>query len=206
MKDDLVGTDGLITSLAQHRQTLLKHTGELLCSEAAPVRQLDGERAAKLSAILVSSLEQLKVAEEELVKRTEALADLRDELEQRVRGAHRLFDLAPVPLLVTDSYGNILDANRACQQMLKRDRDALERQPVARFIPADQRRTFREALGRVMASEGVNDWRLSLVRPTAGPLTVTARVRVVRGVGPGGEQRLFWSIRNVDADAAALEA
>ena len=206
MKDNLIGTDGLVTTLAQYRQMLLKHTGDLLCSPTAHVRQLENEREAKMSAILVSSLEELKVAEEELVERTEALADLRDELEQRVRGAHELFELAPACLLVTDIYGAILDANRATQQLLKRDIEALERQPMARFIPVDERRSFRDALGRVVASDGVNDWRLSLVRPTAGPLTVSATVRLVRSARAGGQQRLFWSIRNLDADPLATDA
>ena len=206
MKDNLIGTDGLIASFAQHRQMLLKHTGELLCSEDSLVRQADDEREAKLSAILVSSLEELKVAEEELVERTEALADLRDELEQRVRGAHQLFDLAPACLLVTDIYGTILDANRASQQLLKRDRDALERQPMARFIAADGRRSFREELGRVVTSDGVNDWRLQLLRPTAGALTVSATVRLVKPPAARSAQRLFWSIRVLEPDATSLDA
>src|SRR5689334_13792434 len=81
VKDNLIGTDGLITSFAQHRQMLLKHTSELLCGDDSIVRQPDSDREAKLSALLVSSLEELKVAEEELVERTEALADLRNELQ-----------------------------------------------------------------------------------------------------------------------------
>ena len=206
MKDNLIGTDGLITTFAQQRQTLLKRTGDILCGEAAPVRQLDGEREAKLSAILVSSLEELKVAEEELVERTEALADLRDELEQRVRGAAQLFELAPACLLVTDIYGAILEANRACQQLLKRDLAALERQPMTRFIAADGRRNFRDELGRVVTSEGVNDWRLVLLRPTAGPMAVSATIRVVKPLMAGGLQRLFWSLRAVETDPTTLDA
>lgn len=206
MKDNLIGTDGLITTFSQHRQLLLKHTGELLCGEGALVRQPDGEREAKLSAILLSSLEELKVAEEELVERTEALADLRDELERRVRGTYQLFDLAPACLVVTDVHGAILDVNRASQQLLKRDRDALERQPMSRFIATDGRRNFRDELGRVVMGGSVNDWRLQLLRPTAGPLTVTAAIRVVKPQTAGGPQRLFWSIRALDGEATALDA
>jgi PAS domain-containing protein len=206
VKDNLIGTDGLITTFAQQRQTLLKRTGDILCDESSPVRQFDNDRAAKLSAVLVSSLEELKVAEEELVERTEALADLRDELEQRVRGAHQLFELAPACLLVTDIYGTIVDVNRACQQLLKRDHTGLERQPITRFIPTDGRRNFREELSRVVMNDGVNDWRLQLVRPTAGPLTVSASVRLVKPLAAGSPQRLFWSIRALEPDGAALDA
>lgn len=202
MKDNVIGADALISTFAQQRQTLLKHTSEILCGEAIPVARDGREREVKLSAVLVTSLEELKVAEEELVERTEALADLRDELEQQVRGTRLLFDLAPAHLLVTDIYGTIVDANLACQQLLKRDLVVLERQPLARFIAPDERRAFRDALNRVVASEGVNEWRLALVRPTAGPLAVSATVRVVKGAAEAGQHRLFWSIRPAEGFGA----
>jgi PAS domain-containing protein len=205
MKQNLIGADDLITSFARQRQVLMQHAAETLCDNPT-VRQPGGEHDAKLSAILVSSLEELKVAEEELVERTEALADLRDELEQRVRGAHQLFDLAPACLLVTDIYGTILEANRACQLLLKRDMGALERQPVARFIPNEERRAFRDGLTRIAAAEGVSDWRLSLVRPTASSLEVTAAVRVVKAPGPAQQLKLFWSIRPLDPADRPAEA
>lgn len=205
MKDNLIDTDGLITSFAQHRQMLLKHTSELLCGDDSLVRQPDRDREAQLSALLVSSLEELKVAEEELVERTEALADLRNELQHRVRGTYELFDLAPACLLVTDIYGTILDVNHAFEQLLKRDRGVLERQPMSRFIAADGRRNFRDELGRVLATDGVDDWRLQILRPTASALMVSATIRVVKPATAGGLQRLFWSIRAL-GDAAAVDS
>ena len=204
--DNRTDPDGLITTFARQRQALLKHTGDLLCRENAPVRQGDGEHEAKLSAVLVSSLEALKVAEEELLERTEALAHLRDELEQRVQGAQQLFELAPACLLVTDIYGVILDANRACRHLLKRDFAALERQPMATFISADGRRTFRDELNRLVLTDGVNDWQLLLRRPTAGAIRVSATVRVVKPTAVSSPQRLFWSIRVLEPDAASLDA
>ena len=131
---------------------LLKHTGDLLCSPVAPVTQLEDEREAKMSAILVSSLEELKVAEEELVERTAALADLRDELEQHVRGAQELFELAPACLLVTDIYGTILEANRATQQLLKRDIDALS--------GSRWRASFRSTSVAAFATRWAGSWRV----------------------------------------------
>jgi PAS domain-containing protein len=206
MKQDPTGADEFINTLVQHRQVLLKHTAELLCADDGPVRQAPVEREAKLSAILVSSLEQLKVAEEELMERSEALADLRHELEQHVRGAHELFDLAPACLLVTDLYGTIVEANRAIQLLLKQDFASLERQPFARFIPADERRAFREGLARIAATNGVTDWRLSLVRPTDAPLTVSAAARVVSTVGATSGTKLFWSMRPFDPADLPMDA
>ena len=198
MKQNLIGADDLISTFAQQRQVLLKHTADLLCGESLGMRQ-PVEREAKLSAILVSSLEELKVAEEELLERTEALADQRDEHEQRVRMTRQLFDLAPACLLVTDCYGNIVDVNRACQLLLKRNAPSLDRQPLARFIPADDRRSFRDGLTRLVETEGVSDWRLQLVPPTDAPLTVTAAVKVVRNGGSPSGIRLFWSLRVIES-------
>lgn len=203
MKQNFIGADDLVTTFAQQRQVLLKHTADLLCGETLGARQ-PVEREAKLSAILVSSLEELKVAEEELLERTEALSDLRDEQEERVRATRELFELAPVCLLVTDCYGNIVDANRACQLMLKRNMTSLERQPLARFIPADDRRSFRDGLTRLLETDGVSDWRLQLIPPTDAPVVVTAAVQVVRSNdGPKGTQ-LFWALRVVDQKSATI--
>lgn len=198
MKQNLIGADDLVTTFAQQRQLLLKHTADILCgNESLGIRQ-PVEREAKLSAILVSSLEELKVAEEELLERTEALADLRDEQEDRVRATRQLFEMAPVCLLTTDCYGNILDANRACQSMLKRDMNALERQPLARFIPADDRRSFRDGLTRLVETDGVSEWRLQLIPPTDAPVTVTAAVQVVRTGDPVRGTQLFWAFRVIE--------
>jgi PAS domain-containing protein len=206
MKHTIIGDDDLVTTFAQQRQLLLKHTADLLCADAGQSATQSAEREAKLSAILVTSLEELKVAEEELEERVGALATMRDELERRVLNAQQLFDLAPACLLVTDVYGSILEANRACLMLLKRDFDLLQRQPLARFIPPDERRGFREGLARIVGTDGVSDWRFLLIRPTDGPLMVSAAVNVCSALGPAGGSKLFWSLRVLDASDAAIGA
>lgn len=202
----MISGDDLLTTFSQQRQVLLKHTADILQNDPTLSQVRLDEREARLSAILVSSLEELKVAEEELVERTEALAKMRDELEQRVEGTRQLFELAPVCLMVTDVYGNITEANRACLHLLRRDLSALERQPMARFIPPDERRSFRDSLGRVVAAEGVSDWRFLLIRPTDTALPVSASVQVVRPAGTSIGARLLWSIRVIDESGSLLEA
>src|SRR5689334_14377910 len=194
MKQEFIGADDLLTIFAQQRQALLRHTAEALSAQTDVVRPDVDPQHAKLSAIVVSSLEELKVAEEELLERTERLADLHDELERRVRGARQLFDLAPACLLVTDLYGSIIDANQATVALFRRPATQLDRQPMARFIPADDRRGFRDGLTRIAQTDGVSDWRFQLVRPTDSPLSVSAAVRVVKSHDTPGT-RLFWAIR-----------
>ena len=202
----MISGDHLLMTLAQQRLLLLKHTADVLRNDSPTDAPASEEREARLSAILVSSLEELKVAEEELVERTEALSKLRDDLEQRIEGTRQLFDLAPVCLFVTDIYGNILEANQACAKLLRRDLPELQRQPMARFIPPDERRSFRDCLGRVLAAEGVTDWCFLLIRPTDTALRVSAAVQVLRNLGTQVGARLLWSLRVVDGPDGALEA
>ena len=206
MKRNMMNGDDLLTTFSQQRQVLLKHTADILQIDPTFSKLRSDEREARLSAILVSSLEELKVAEEELVERTEALAKMRDDLELRVQGTRQLFELAPVCLLVTDIYGDILEANRACRQLLRRELSAVERQPMARFIPPDERRSFRDALGRVVEADGVSDWRFLLIRPTDSALTVSASVQVVKSSATTVGARLVWSIRVVDGSDGAIDA
>ena len=206
MNQKIIERDDLIGSFAQHRQVLLKHTADALRIDPAMTPAEREEREAKLSAILVSSLEQLKVAEEELIERTTALANLRDELAERLVTEHQLFDLAPVCLLSTDIYGNIIEANRACLQLLRSEQAAVAREPLTRFIPADERRGFRESLARIVAAEGVRDYRFMLIRPTDSPLWVSATVRVIDCASTASGQRLLWSIRVIDESGQQPEA
>jgi PAS domain-containing protein len=193
MKQKLMPSDDLVTALSYQRQTLLKHVATVLSAADAPSTSHVSEREAQLSAITASSLEELKVAEEELTERTAALAGLRDELEARLHAAVQLFELAPPPLLVTDIYGTILQANRAMRRLLRIEAPALDRQPLARFIPHDGRRGFRDGLSRIAVMDGVADWRMVLVRPTDAPIEVSAVVQVLRGSETPSGTALYWS-------------
>ena len=205
MKQALIESDDLVAAFTHHRQKLLEHAASVMFNGDGTTS--DGsQREAQLSAITISSLEELKVAEEELTERISALADLRDELEQRVLGARQLFDFAPACLLVTDLYGTIREANQATLRLLRLDAKSLERQPLARFIPRDHRRGFRDGLTRIAATDGVNDWRLSLVRPTDEPLEVSATVQVVRGGATPSGTMLFWALRVAADVPASLDA
>lgn len=201
MSEKLAPADDLVAALAHQRQSMLKHVASVLSTADANHNARTSEREVQLSAITVSSLEELKVAEEELTERTAALADLRDQLEQRVLFAHQLFELAPPCLLVTDIYGTILEANRAMRRLLRQDE--LSRQPLARFVPHDLRKGFRDGIARIAMMDGVADWRMMLVRPTDGPVEVTAVVEVVRGAHTPSGASLFWSFATVTSHGAS---
>jgi PAS domain-containing protein len=115
-------------------------TGEMLVSlgRSRMVRE-DSEVLAELTL----AFEELQVAEEELRAQTEELAASRELLDAERARYRALFERAPVPYLVTDTTGNIGDANDAAARLLRVSRDRLHGKPLAVFVPPSRRRAFR---------------------------------------------------------------
>lgn len=159
----------------------------------------DRERMAdalpEAAAIVASSLEELRVAEEELRIQNEALIRVRDQYEQRAAGQRRLFDLAPVALLVTDLYGSIYQANQAALGLFRRSFDRLERSSIVRFVPPAARRVFRQELARLSMVEATSDWLFSIAPDRETPIAISAAVRVIDAQSPGEAGGLYWCLR-----------
>lgn len=124
-------------------------------------------------------LEELRVTEEELRAQNEELADAHALVaaeRERYRG---LFEHAPVPYLVTDAEGTILDANGAAAALLHCRRDRLTHKPLAVFVEPASRTAFREKLRRAArAGEPISlllrmtprDSETRVVTATVGPV------------------------------------
>jgi hypothetical protein len=65
-----------------------------------------------LAGLLMSALEELKVAEEELREQNERLHERRLADERRLRHYEQLFMHIPAPALLTDMNANVLEASR----------------------------------------------------------------------------------------------
>jgi PAS domain-containing protein len=199
--------NGAITAFAQHRQALLRHAANVMCADGFAA---EAERCAPLSrvsALLASSLEALRVAEEELVQLNDSMASVVVEMEGQIAYFQRLFDLAPTPLLLTDLFGSLILANKAAVVLLKApDAYRLLHKPIANFVPVDQRSKFRKELSRVSAAERVVDWHFTLVRRADTPIEVSAAVQIVSGVGRDGGDALQWCLRRMATDSIASTA
>jgi PAS domain-containing protein len=194
--------DTFVAALSRQRLELLHRSSHLVKQAGDALRTADDRGVAELSALLATSLEELKVVEDELLDRHESLDAVRAELEAEIRTARRLFDLAPASLVVTDLVGGIIEANRAAATLLRRECDRLERKPLAAFIPRAERADFRERLARLSIVEGVFDWRFTMQPTGEQPVCVSAAVHVVRNVGERGTAALYWSLRPVAASEA----
>ncbi len=193
MIDNLDGTDTL-QALVRCRHTVLQRATALLDppTKIPLVEQFDA--VPRLSALLTTSLEELKVAEEELREQSEKLMDQKAAIDEEARYYHGLFLHAPLPAFVTDRYGTIREANLAAANLFRREANHLERKPLAALLPPDRREAFRKQL-QLVTADGVRDWPLVLQRKGDLPVTAQATVRVVPISGASGSAVLYWMLR-----------
>ena len=152
----------------------------------------DSDSVQALTGLLMTALEELKVAEEELREQNAALVELRAAHDQRVNHYRHLFMHVPAPALVTDTFATILESNHAAEHMLRREAGHLERKPLAALIHPKSRGDFRARLSRLVASEDSRHVCLTLNRYGDTPIDVEAVVSIVPDVGPTRSTALFW--------------
>jgi len=93
-----------------------------------------------------STIEELRVAEEEMRAQNEALVASRDIVEMWRHHYEDLFESAPDAYLVTDLSGIIQEANQAAVGLLGLSKRFLKGKPFATFIPEEERQDFRQLL------------------------------------------------------------
>jgi PAS domain-containing protein len=148
----------LAACLETFRRTVLRETADIVSAPVADDPDYRAEAFPRVAAMLASSLEELRVAEEELVEQTSTLLSRQHDYQRHVDYERRLFDFAPTPLLTTDLMGAISDANRAATDLLGKPKEHLDHKPMVTFVPLEERSAFRDQLGRMTIAEGTTDW------------------------------------------------
>lgn len=179
------------------RRTVLKETADIVSAPTAADPEYCARCFPRMVAMLASSLEELRVAEEDLAEQASSLLSRDLDHERHMDYERRLFDFAPTALLATDLMGAITEANNAAVDLFGRAKDHLDQKPVVAFVPLEERATFREQLGRMTLADGTTDWRFRILRRRELPLTVSATVHVVGRGNRSGGTALFWSLRTV---------
>lgn len=185
-----------IGAIARCRYIVLKRADEILRDQSGsgvPVVER-ADALPNVSALLMTSLEELKVAEEELRLQNSLLEAQRAAVDDRIRHYRQLFMYSPAPTFVTDVYGTIQEVNHAAARLFRREAKHLERKPLATLLSAEQREEFRRQLPRATAGDGVRDWRLVIKRVGDLPLEAHATVQLVPGIGPTGSGVLYWML------------
>lgn len=193
MQHDIDAIDTL-SALTYCRRIVLQRASTLLDGPAGNVPVRDQTEAFQnASALLMTSLEELRVAEEELREQGERLANQQAAMDDAVRHYRQVFQHAPLPVILTDRYGTIHEANVAAAQLFRRDPHYLHRKPLAALVTMPSRDQFRVQLA-MMTEDRSREWRLELRRHGEVAVEVSATVGFVPDLGPNRSGLLCWMV------------
>jgi PAS domain-containing protein len=199
MRAPLTEPTEFIATFSRQRQQLLARAAQTFDAEPEP----EPSPELRLSTqCLATSLEELKVAEEEMLTQQMELLATKAEADRKITYFRTLFDLAPAPLMLTTNDGIIRACNQAMATLLTRDVYHLEGKPLVAVVGTAFRADFRPQLKRVVEAGGVTSWKLTLERKTRGPVDVLATVQIVPSALTG-TLALYWSVRETETATAA---
>jgi PAS domain S-box-containing protein len=156
-----------------------------LRSQRRQVADLRGDVDVTALHELSLTYEELAVAEEELRVQNEELTRARAVIEAERERYRQLFLQAPVPYLVTDPHGRLIEGNQAATNLLGRRPDHLVGKPIVVFASAASRRRCRDVLHALNAGENSATTRFMIVRRSGSPVPVEATAsasRTLQGV------------------------
>jgi PAS domain S-box-containing protein len=157
--------------------------------------------------------EELRVAEEELRSQQRRLDELLAERSDPRAWRRGLISTLPVPALVSDLAGLVLEVNAAAWALLGRRRDEILERPLRDLVPDEQQERVDAALAAVAASDGTQHVELALlaadgtavpvdmVAGSDSPRTPGALVTWVAGNGRSGATDPVTGLRTAEAFA-----
>jgi PAS domain S-box-containing protein len=176
-----------VDELSQQIEELRSRVTILLqCVVTEPNSQQDF--AAEAFEELQIALEELKIACEEL----EATRAIVEKERQRYQ---ELFDFAPDGYLMTDIYGNILEANRAAAVLLNISQRFLIRKPLVSFIVLSNYQAFFAYLTQLQQFDR-GEWEVLLKPRAQAPFDAEMTVVTVRNQ-QGNVVALRWLMRDI---------
>jgi PAS domain-containing protein len=177
-------------ALARGRLTVIKHAHDLLETDSGG--SVPPDALPRVVGLLTTTLEELKVAEEELQEQNERLL-ARQAIEERERRHYsELFMQLPVPALFTDPFATVLECNRSAANLFKRDASHLSRKPLSALLHVAAREQFRREIQGLRSIDGST--RMSLVLHPKGELPFRAMATVARfdDCAGDGALRFLW--------------
>jgi PAS domain-containing protein len=181
-----------LEAIARYRFTMMRRMSQILDDGDGRAPQVPGPVEPSLPGLLVSSIEELKVAEEELRSQNATLIAQRARIDERTRHYRELFLQSPAPTLITDLFGTIFEANFAAGELFRRSPDFLVRKPIAAMVPTENRDAFRRQFGNLSPASGPRNWHFTISRVGDVPVDVCATVQLVTGLGPTASGVLCW--------------
>jgi PAS domain-containing protein len=169
-----------IVSALQRFSSLQRRVGS---DPSDPTKLLD-----RAISELGSALEELRVAQEQIVEHRARAEELQFELSNQYRKYWLLFDRMPQPYLVTKPDSAIVEANRAAAELLNVSQRFLTGKILSVFVCEDRRAFLTEVLRVAPDTTAEITFRM---RPRErAPVTVVAQVSA-------DEEALRWVLRVV---------
>jgi PAS domain S-box-containing protein len=153
---------------------------------------------------LISVLEELSIAEQELRERYDTLVDAHRTLERERDRYSTLFLAAPDPYVVTDRTGVIEEVNGAASVLFGVPGSALAKKSLAECIDSNARKDFLSRLESLVRSGRTDKWLLALEARDGRIVPVEATVSV--GPARNGRESLLWLLRDTSVRLRSEES
>jgi PAS domain S-box-containing protein len=140
---------------------------------------------------LEGALEELRVAQEQLIENRARMEQLQADLTQQYQKYWTLFDLLPQPYMVTTPDSTIVEANKAASELFNVSQRFLIGKTMSVFVCEDRSKFLTEA-GRAANGKAPVEMSFRLRPRERAPLDASARVS-----GDGASLR--WLLRTESA-------
>jgi PAS domain S-box-containing protein len=150
----------------------------------------NGALTTRALAELGTALEEIRVAQEQLIENRRHMEALQAELAAQAAKYWDLFDEMPEAYVVTRPDTTILEVNRAAADLFNVSQRFLAGKTLSVFVCEDRGR-FLDESGRIAQERTSCELRLKLRPRERAPMAITARVR---GDGTG----LRWILRSTN--------
>jgi len=155
----------------------------------ASTQRESGATLTKTLAELGTALEELRVAQEQLIENRGRMEQLQVELHRQYEKYWQLFDEMPEAYVVTKGDTTILEANKAAGQLFNVSQRFLVGKTLSVFVCEDRPR-FLAASTEAASALGPQEWVVKLRPRERAPLPVAVRVS-------GDSTALRWVLRPV---------
>jgi PAS domain S-box-containing protein len=162
-------------------------------------------------AELGATLEELRVADEELRAQNDELARARAEAEAVARRYEDLFELVPAGYIITDKAGSIWQLNKGAADMLGRPAEYCIGKPLGMCIHQVHQKEFRDRLAECVSKAIHQEWE-SWLLPATNASFLVVEVTAVPSLSATGEvTAIRWLLqdrtaqRQAEAEAKRLE-
>jgi PAS domain S-box-containing protein len=180
--------------------------------KAAQLYQRAGQKLVQQQELLMegfeelnAALENLEIAQEELLQQYGELTTARELVGVERQRYEDLLEIVPNAYLVTDRKGIILEANHAAATLFNVPQRFLVGKPLACFVLKEERRVFITELNRLHQWNQRHGWEVCLQPRKGNPVAASLTVTTVHD-REGRRLALGWLVCDITEHKRAAES